>query len=514
MQLGWFVGVDWGSQTHQVCVTDAAGEVVAERAFEQSGQGLSEMADWLLSVTGGEAAAVGVAIEVPRGPVVESLMERGFVVHSINPKPRDRFRDRISPAGAKDDRRDARVLASALRTDAHCLRRLEPTDPEIVALRAWSRLSEDLTQERVRLANRMREQLWRYYPQFLKAVDDDVAAPWALDLWRSLPTPRAGQRARAVPLTRVLTQHRIRRLDAAALRARRRVPAVTLMPGTADAAATHVQLVVARLALVNRQRDHVRRQRDRMVHQLVEAAPSVEPDSPADAEPDPSDGAILLSMPGIGVGGLATLLAAGSDAVRRRDYDALRCLCGVAPVTKRSGKSLLVQRRLAARGRLPLGSCGRPARPGEPRQVSGAARPRPRARTRPAFGGRPSAQRRLRDAARRRLFRPAPRQGRRHVSRLAAPGWAWPPLASGWTDRRRRPESAGAAGSESFPKGCMRTGATAPAGVTEEHLLGQKTAGFRRVAPGFFSDPMHRHRGGFRCGVRAVESTVYTGRLV
>ena len=352
MQLGWFVGVDWGSQTHQVCVTDAAGEVVAERAFEQSGQGLSEMADWLLSVTGGEAAAVGVAIEVPRGPVVESLLERGFVVHSINPKQLDRFRDRISLAGAKDDRRDARVLASALRTDAHCLRRLEPTDPEIVALREWSRLSEDLTQERVRLAHRMREQLWRYYPQFLKAVDDDVAAPWALDLWRSLPTPRAGQRARAVPRTRVLKQHRIRRLDAAALRERRRVPAVTLMPGTADAAATHVQLVVERLALVNRQRDHVRRQLDRMVHQLVEAAPSVETDSPADAEPDPSDGAILLSMPGIGVGVLATLLAAGSDAVRRRDYDALRCLCGVAPVTTRSGKSLLVQRRLAAHGRL------------------------------------------------------------------------------------------------------------------------------------------------------------------
>ena len=121
-------------------------------------------------------------IETPRGPVVESLMERGFTVHSINPKQLDRFRDRISPAGAKDDRRDARVLASALRTDPHCLRRLEPTDPAIV----------DLTRERVRLANRMREQLWRYYPQFLDAVDDDVAAPWALDLWRSLPTPRAG----------------------------------------------------------------------------------------------------------------------------------------------------------------------------------------------------------------------------------------------------------------------------------------------------------------------------------
>ena len=66
------------------------------------------------------AGDVGVAIETPRGPVVESLMERGIAVHSINPKQLDRFRDRLSPAGAKDDRRDARVLASALRTDPHC----------------------------------------------------------------------------------------------------------------------------------------------------------------------------------------------------------------------------------------------------------------------------------------------------------------------------------------------------------------------------------------------------------
>ena len=120
----------------------------------------------LLSFAQGVAAAVGVAIETPRGPVVESLMERGFAVHSVNPKQLDRFRDRSSPAGAKDDRRDAQVLASALRTDPHCLRLLESTDPTIVELREWSRLSEDLTRERVRLANRMRDQPWRYYPQF------------------------------------------------------------------------------------------------------------------------------------------------------------------------------------------------------------------------------------------------------------------------------------------------------------------------------------------------------------
>ena len=85
----------------------------------------------------------------------------------------------------------------------------------IVELREWLRLSEDLTRERVRLANRMREQLWRYYPQFLHAVDADVAAALALNLWRNLPTPRAGQRIREVTLARVLKQHRIRRIAAA-----------------------------------------------------------------------------------------------------------------------------------------------------------------------------------------------------------------------------------------------------------------------------------------------------------
>ena len=39
-----------------------------------------------------------------------------------------------------------------------------------------------LQRERSRLANRVREQLWRYYPQMLEFADD-LAADWFLDLW-------------------------------------------------------------------------------------------------------------------------------------------------------------------------------------------------------------------------------------------------------------------------------------------------------------------------------------------
>ena len=54
------------------------------------------------------------------------------------------------------------------------------------------------------------------------------------------------------------------------------------------------------------------------------------------------DAEILKSLPGVGRIVLATLLAEAHDPLRRRDYQALRCLSGVAPVTKRSGKSLIV----------------------------------------------------------------------------------------------------------------------------------------------------------------------------
>ncbi len=153
----WFVGVDWASETHHVCVLDGHGDKLGERGFRHSGAGLAEMADWILKLTGGEASAVHVAIEVPHGPVVESLIERGFAVHAINPKQLDRFRDRFSPAGAKDDIRDAHVLGDALRTDPRCLRRLAPVDPVVIELREWSRIAEDLSQERARLANRARQ---------------------------------------------------------------------------------------------------------------------------------------------------------------------------------------------------------------------------------------------------------------------------------------------------------------------------------------------------------------------
>jgi transposase len=342
--IAWFAGVDWGSEKHQVCLLNAQGIIIGEREFPHSGKGLSELADWILSMAG-TASAIAVAVEVPHGPVVDVLLDRGFIVHAINPKQLDRLRDRFSVAGAKDDRRDAYVSADGLRTDRHLFRRLQIPDPRLIELRAWSRLAEELQEERVRLSNRFHQQLWRYYPQMLQ-LTDDLTATWFLDLWLRAPTPAKAARLRKSVVAQLLKQHRIRRVDAEGVLRILRQPAIEVADGVAQAAGIHIHSLIMRLQVVNRELIGAERKLDELCSAIGEA------DVASDARAEHGDVAVLRSLPGIGRINLATLLSEASGPLSRRDYQALRTLSGVAPVTKRSGKSHVVVMRYAAHVRL------------------------------------------------------------------------------------------------------------------------------------------------------------------
>jgi transposase len=342
----WFVGVDWATEAHLVYVSDDHGNELGQNSFRHSGEGLAEMVDCILSLTNSRPEQVYVAIEVPHGPVVDSLMERGFHVHAINPKQLDRFRDRFSPAGAKDDSRDGQVLGDSLRTDPHCFHPLAPLDPLVIELREWSRMAEELTAERTALCNRVHQQLWRYYPQMLE-LTKDLDATWFLELWALLPTPDKAQRVREETVARLLKQRHIRRFNATELLAILRKPALTVAAGTVKAATDHIRLLVKRLQLVNRQYAEAERQLDRLTERLA----GMEAGEPGQ-KTGQRDIPILRSMPGLGRIGLAALLTEAPELLQNRNYHALRCLCGTAPVTKRSGKSKIVLRRLAVNPRL------------------------------------------------------------------------------------------------------------------------------------------------------------------
>jgi len=265
--VDWFVGFDWASRTHVVCLLDRNGRAIGERQAAHGGADLAELCDWVVAKSAAPPARIGVAIETPHGPIVEMLLERGFLVFAVNPKRLDRFRDRFTVAGAKDDRRDAHVLADSLRTDRRAFRPLAVDDPVVIELREWSRIADELSQERNRLGNRIRQQLWRYYPQMLQ-LGDDLTAENFLALWECAPTPAKAAKVDEAGLARVLKAHRIRRFEAAeALRVLRQKP-LQAAAGASEAAVAHIRIVAERARLINRQLKEAHRQLDALCARL------------------------------------------------------------------------------------------------------------------------------------------------------------------------------------------------------------------------------------------------------
>src|SRR5436309_14306564 len=82
----WYVGIDWASEAHEVCILDRAGRVHERRQVKHTATALEAFVDRLIELAGGDPSSVALGIELPRGAFVELLVERGFAAYAINPK--------------------------------------------------------------------------------------------------------------------------------------------------------------------------------------------------------------------------------------------------------------------------------------------------------------------------------------------------------------------------------------------------------------------------------------------
>jgi transposase len=341
----FFVGIDWATRVHEACIMDSDRSVLARLSVEHTARGIEDLVEQLMKISSAEPASVAIGIETPRGALVETLMDRGFHVYSLNPKQSDRFRDRHTVAGAKDDRLDAFVVADALRTDLPCFRRVNAEDPVVIRLREVSRVADELTEEALRLANRLREQLYRYFPQILK-LSPAADEPWFWTLLSVADTPEKALRLRSSRIGRILQDHQIRRIGADDVIAAIRTPSIYVIPGTMDAAADHVRMLLPRLRLIHEQRRDCERKMRILLEQLgAEEASEGNTNEHRDVD-------IILSLPGVGIKTAATVLAEAHEAIINRDYHALRAHAGIAPVTRRSGTRKVVQMRRSCNERL------------------------------------------------------------------------------------------------------------------------------------------------------------------
>jgi transposase len=316
--------IDWAKDSHAGAVVDHDGRLIARYEFAHTAAGLAAMLRRFA-----QHGVERVAIERPDGPVVETLLDGGFVVFVIHPRQLKNLRGRYGNAGNKDDELDAFVLADVLRTDRLRLRPLERDTDPTRALRALTRARKDLVEARVALCNQLLANL-------------QLVLPGAVGLFARLDSPIA-----IAWLRRFTTQTRAdwlspRRFDAwlvansycgrktgSQLHAHLQAAPRGLDGIEADARACVTLGLVDSIEQLNRQIAQLERQ----IREALELHP---------------DGHIFTSLPKGGIVRAATLLAEIGDARGRFPTDdALAALAGVAPSTRRSGKLHAVAFRFA-----------------------------------------------------------------------------------------------------------------------------------------------------------------------
>ncbi len=331
--MRYFVGLDWASREHAVCVVDEQGKVVERFAVEHTAAGMAELAGRLCKRA--PAAELRVAIERPSGLIVDTLVEAGFVVVPIHPNAVKATRPRYSAAQGKTDLGDAYLLADVLRTDGHRFRTLRPLSDETKALRALVRLRDDLVGQRVALANQLRNLLEQFWPG-AAAIFAEVDSPIALEFLDRYPTPAAADSLGEKRMAAFMARHAYcGRKSATELLGRlRAAPIGAAGDLEAEAKGDCVRALVAVLRS--------------LVAQLQTITAAVE-----HAVEAHSDGIVVTSLFKSGRVCAAQILAElGDDRARFASAEHLAAEAGVAPITRESGKHRAVGFRWACNKRL------------------------------------------------------------------------------------------------------------------------------------------------------------------
>jgi len=328
-----FVGIDWASEEHAVCVIDEQARVKWRGTIAHTAEGLAQLCRDLSKLS--PPAELQIAIERPTGLLVDTLVEAGFVVVPVHPNMLKASRPRYSAAQSKTDPGDAFILADLLRTDGHRLRPLHPLSDETKALRALVRNRDDLVAERVALANQLRALLESFWPG-AAAIFADIDSPIALAFLECYPTPQHAARLGEKRLAAFLARHGYsgRRPVAELLSRLRAAPTGLAGQTEADAKGIAVRALVAVLKP--------------LVAAIAELTGAVE--HAVQAHPD---GPVVMSFPRAGRVNAAQILAElGDDRGRFVDAEHLASEAGAAPVTNQSGKHRHVGFRWACNKRL------------------------------------------------------------------------------------------------------------------------------------------------------------------
>lgn len=324
-----FVGIDWADENH-------VGQVIApngNRENFQLAQKPEAIAEWVQSLANKYGRGrIALCLEQSRGALISALTQyQNIVLFPVNPKQLARFREAIYPSGSKDDPNDAELLAELVWQHRKHLRAWVLDDGLTRQIGRCCESRRKLVDDRKRLTQRLRQLLKEYYPLALRMFGDRLSSPMAYDFLMRWPTAVKAQRAHPDHLRRFFREHNSRSNE----KIQERIDEIRqTQPLTTD------QAIVAPGVLMLKAIIQQLRVFDQAVRTFDEEIASLL------ARHEDAD--LFTNLPGAGAALAPRLLAAmGSDRNRFENAAAIQTYSGIAPVTKKSGRSRVVHRRYA-----------------------------------------------------------------------------------------------------------------------------------------------------------------------
>ena len=327
-QPGLFIGMDWADQKHDIYIIDRHGKG-SHQQLEHSAENIEAWVGEMLKLADGQPIAI--MLEQSRGALIFALMFREDVLlYPINPKQLARYRESY-PGSGKNDPTDAMYLARMLSERITTLKAWQPDDENTRLIANLSQQRRKIVDGQTKLRQQLRAVLKSYFPVVLELFGKQHQLSLLLSVLCRWPDPRKLRRADRRLLGRVLREHSICN-EEQQNEIIQRIRAAQLL--TRDAALITPSVMAVKL----------------LANQIQQAQKTIEQFDTeiAEAMKQHPDAHLFTNLPGAGKALAPRLLCAfGSQRDRWEDADSLASFSGIAPVTFKSGKSCVVQRRYA-----------------------------------------------------------------------------------------------------------------------------------------------------------------------
>jgi transposase len=325
-----FIAIDWADQKHVFSLQAAGQDKKETGVLAQKPEDINQWLGTLRERFKGQPLAV--ALEQSRGALIHALLDHEFLVlYPLHPNTVAQFRGAFKSSGSKNDPLDTDQILAILTKH---LDQLLPLKPDTLETRLLGRLVEDrrkAVELRTSHVQALLACLKEYFPQAIELVNGNLCSGLAADFLKRWPTLAAVQQAKPATLRKFYYGHNLRRPE---LITKAIKLAATAQALTSDAAIVesgsrlsqiHVQIIQALNPIID---DYEGR-----ITTVFDAHPEAK---------------LFVGIPGAGQALAPRLLACfGTDRARYQSAENVQCLSGIAPVTKKSGKSQVVHFRHA-----------------------------------------------------------------------------------------------------------------------------------------------------------------------